>query len=84
MLKKYDGVASKDVCKIVTGHESWICAYEPETKQQFTVWVFEPEPKSTKVLCERSTAKQIGTYFFRKTGHVATVSLEQRRTVNSE
>ena len=34
MLEKYDGGASKHVYKIVTGDESWICAYEPETKQQ--------------------------------------------------
>ena len=33
MLEKYENGASKDVFKIVTGDESWICAYEPETKQ---------------------------------------------------
>ena len=44
MLGTYDGGALKDVYKTVTGDESWICAYEPETKQQSTVWVFEPEP----------------------------------------
>ena len=52
MLKKYDGVASKNVYEIVTVEESWICAYEPETKQQTTGWVIEPEPKSTKVVFE--------------------------------
>ena len=48
MLKKYDRGASKDVYKIVTGDESWIYAYEPETKQQSTVWVFQDEPNPTK------------------------------------
>ena len=37
MLGKYDRGASKDVYKIVTGDESWIYEYEPETKQQSTV-----------------------------------------------
>ena len=34
ILKKYNRGVSKDVYKIVTGDESWICAYEPETKQK--------------------------------------------------
>ncbi|EFN87503.1 hypothetical protein EAI_05529, partial [Harpegnathos saltator] len=39
---------------IVTGDESWIYtsvyAYEPESKQQSTVWVFQDEPNPTKVV----------------------------------
>lgn len=84
MLKKYNRGASKDVYKIVTGDESWIYAYEPESKQQSTVWVFQGEPNPTKVVRARSTSKQMVACFFGKTGHVATVPLEQRRTVNSE
>ncbi|XP_070070207.1 histone-lysine N-methyltransferase SETMAR-like [Drosophila takahashii] len=55
------------------------------TKQnKSTVWVFEDEPNPTKVIRGRSTSKQMVACFFGKTGHVATVPLEQRRTVNSE
>ena len=61
MLAKYDGDASKDVNKIITGDESWLCAYELETKQQSTVWVFEPEPNPTKVVCEKITSMQMVT-----------------------
>ena len=50
MLQKYVGGASKDVHNIVTADESWICAYEPETKQQSNVWVFEPEANPAKVV----------------------------------
>ena len=82
--KKNHGGASQDVYKIVTGDESWICAYEPETKQQSTVWVFEPEPNPTKVVCGKITSKQMVACFFCKTGHVATVPLEHRRTVNPQ
>ena len=49
--EKYDGGASKDVYKIVTGDEPCIWAYEPETKHQSTVWVFELEPNPMKVVC---------------------------------
>ena len=73
MLEKYDGGASKDVYEIVTGDASWICAYEPETKQQSTVRIFEREPNPTKVLCGKSTSKQMVACFFGKTEHVTTV-----------
>ena len=84
MLEKYDGVASKDVYKIVTGDESWLYTYEAETKQQSTVWVFEDEPNPTVVALGKITSKQMMACFFCKTDHVATVPLEHRRTVNSE
>lgn len=84
MIAKYDGGASKDVYSIVTGDESWIYAYEPETKQQSTVWVFQDELKPTKVARARSTSKQMVACFFGKSGLVATVPLKERKTVNSE
>ena len=82
-MQKYDRGASKDVYKIVTSDESRIYAYDPETKQQSIVWVFEDEPNPTKIVRGRSTSKLMASFFF-KTGHVATVPLEHRRTVNSE
>ena len=60
----------------------WINAYEPETKQQCTMWVFEDEPYPTKVVRGRRTSKQMVACFFCKTGHVA--SVEHYRTFNSE
>ena len=66
---------------LVTGVETWIYSYEPESKQQSTVWVFQNEPKPTKVVHSRSAAKQTIACFFGYTGHVTTVTLEDRRTV---
>ncbi|GFU40787.1 putative mariner transposase [Nephila pilipes] len=84
MLEKYIQGTSKAVYNIYTGDESWIYAYELETKQQSTVWVFQDEAKPTKVVRGRSTSKQMIACFFGINGHVATVALEQRRMVNSE
>ena len=42
------------------------------------------EPNPTKVICAKIISKQMVARFFSKTGHVATVSLQHRRTVNSE
>ena len=84
MLQKYDRGTSKQVYDNVTGDESWIYAYESESKQQSTVSVFQDEPNPTKVVPAPSTSKQMIACFFGKTRHVAIVPLEQRRTVNSE
>ena len=64
MLQKYDRGASKHVYHIVTGDESSVYAYEPESKQQSTVRVFQDEPNPTKVVRARITSKQMFAYFF--------------------
>ena len=56
MLEKYDRGASNNVYKIVTGDESGIYAYEPETKQQSIVWSFEGKPNPMKVIRGRSNS----------------------------
>ena len=84
MIKKYNRGASNAVYNIYTGDESWIYAYEPETKQQSTVWIFQDEPNPTKVVRGRSTSKQMVACFFKITRHVTTVPFEQSRTINSE
>ncbi|KYN31822.1 hypothetical protein ALC56_13961 [Trachymyrmex septentrionalis] len=69
MLKKFNRGRSNLVYNIVTGDETWIYSYEPESKQQSTVCIFQNEPKPTKVVRSRSAAKQmISTceYWFRR------------------
>lgn len=83
MLDKFNNGASNLVYYIVTGDESWIYAYEPERKGQSTVWIFQFEENPTKVTRSRSVAKRMVACFFTKTGHVATVPLENQKTVNS-
>ena len=85
ILQKYDRSVSKHVYDVVAGDKSWIYAYEPESKQQSTVWIFQNEANPTKVACARSTSKQmIACFCFGKIAHVAIVPLEQCRTVNSK
>ena len=54
MSDKYDNATSKNVYKIVTADESWLCAYESETKQQATVWIVETERNPTTVVCGKN------------------------------
>ncbi|GBP84571.1 hypothetical protein EVAR_64601_1 [Eumeta japonica] len=51
--------ASKIVYNINKDDESWIHGYDPETKQQSTVRVFQDEPNPTKVIRVKSTLKTI-------------------------
>ncbi|GBP47509.1 hypothetical protein EVAR_30597_1 [Eumeta japonica] len=41
------------------GDEYRIYAYDPETKQQLKVWVFQGESNTTKVIRAKSTLKQM-------------------------
>ncbi|CAH1985567.1 unnamed protein product [Acanthoscelides obtectus] len=43
---------------IVNGDESWIYCYEPENKRQSTVWVFQDEETTRKVIRSRSVSKK--------------------------
>ena len=62
---KYDGDASKDAYKNVTGDESWIYAYEPKTKQQSTVPTVRRGKSNESCSCKKyfetdvSSAKQV-------------------------
>lgn len=84
MIEKFEGGRSKRVAEIVTGDETWIYSYNPETKQQSTVWVFDDEPPPTKVIRGRSASKQMVAVFFRRSGPIASISLVERRTVNAQ
>ena len=48
------------------------------------MWASKDMLNITKFVGGKSTSKQMVVCFFGKAGHVVTVSLEQRRTVNSE
>lgn len=83
-LKRFDGGASNHVYSIVSGDESWIYSYEPESKAQSTVWSFVNELKPTKVIRSRSSSKKMVASFVSKSGHVSTVCLEDRKTVTAD
>lgn len=83
-LKRFNGGRSKAVYNIVSGDETWIYSYEPERKHQSAVWVFEDEVKPTKVVRSRSVSKKMVASFMSKKGHVATIPLQERRTVTAE
>jgi [histone H3]-lysine36 N-dimethyltransferase SETMAR len=83
MLQKFASGTSKQLYDVVTGDETWIYQFDPQTKRQSSVWVFENEEPPTKVKRPRSVGKRMVATFFSKTGHVATVTLEEGKTVTA-
>ena len=48
MLGKFDGGWSPRIWDIVTGDETWVYQYDPQSKQQSAVWVFLVENPPAK------------------------------------
>ena len=84
MLRKFDGGRSPRVWDNVTGNETWVYHYYPETKQQSAAWVFLDENTPVKLKRNRSASKQMIACFFAKFGHVASIPLEDRKTVTAD
>ena len=84
MLKYFDGCKSKALFDIVTGDEKLIYNFDPETKQQSTLWCTPTTSAPKKVLIDRSVGKQMVACFFRKRAFLDIIKLEAQKTVNSE
>ena len=82
--KKFDGGRSLHIWGITTGDKTWVYQYDPETKQQSALWVFSGENPPVKFKRNRSDCKQTIACFFAKFGHVATIQLEDRKTVSAD
>lgn len=84
MLARFDGGRSNSTWEIISGDESWVYSFDPETKQQSAQWTPVGGAPPQKFRRERSVAKQMVAVFVAKTGHVATVPLVQQRTVTGD
>ena len=83
MLAKYENSNLWQRSEIVTGDETWIYQYDPETKQQSKVWLFENEAPPTKFRKACSAGKRMVATFFSRSGHVATIPLVEQSTVTA-
>ena len=84
MLDKYDSGRSTATWDIITGDETWVYQFDPETKLQSPVWLFPRDPPPEKFRRSRSTGKKMVALFVTKTGPIATIPLEDRRTVTAD
>ena len=84
MLRKFDGGRSPRVWDIVPGDATWVYQYDPETKQQSAVWVFPDENLPVNLNRKKSASKEMIACVFANLGHVATIPLEDRKTITAD
>jgi len=57
--------------KVITGDESWVFDYDPETKLQSAEWHTKSSPRPMKARMSRSRVKTMIIIFFRQPWHCA-------------
>ena len=69
---------------IITGDESWVYWYDPETKSQSSQWKHSSSPRPKKARQVRSNVKVMLTAFFDSRGVVHHKYAPQGQTINKE
>ncbi|XP_067942994.1 protein GVQW3-like [Watersipora subatra] len=70
------------ISKVVTGDESWVYGYDPETKSQSSHWKSPGSPRPKKARMSRSNVKTLLITFFDIRGVVHSEFLPHGQTVN--
>ena len=68
--------------KVITGDESWVFDYDPETKRQSEDWHMKSPPRPKKVRMSRSRVKTMIIVFFDTRGIVHKEFVPPGQTVN--
>jgi len=69
--------------RVITGDDSWVYGYDPETKQQSSQWKSPGSPRPKKVRQSRSRSKSMLIMFFDIRGIVHHEFVPQGQTVNA-
>lgn len=83
-LKDFKNGTSADFRNIVTGDEAWFYNSDPLTKEQSKIWSEKGAAPPVKAKRERSVGKTMFAVFFSRQGVVASVPLEEGKTVTSQ
>jgi len=70
--------------KVITGDETWVYGYDPETKRQSMEWKGKDEPRTKKSRLCKSKNKVLLITFFDIKGIVHYEYLEEGQTINKE
>ena len=82
-LVQDSGGADEFLSHLVTSDETWICHFEPETKQQSMVWAPKGSNPPVKAMASAWKKKVMMTAFFDQKGVVTLDFLEGNATINS-
>ena len=84
LLKRYEEEGEEFIQRIVTGDESWVHYYDPESKRQSMEYRHKSSPSPRKFKVVASARKVMLTVFWDSRGIVHMEFLKQGNTVNSE
>jgi histone-lysine N-methyltransferase SETMAR len=72
------------ISKVITGDESWVYGYDPETKQQSSQWKSPNSPRPKKARQVRNNVKSMLIFFFDIKGIVHKEFLPPAQTINGK
>ena len=81
ILLKIDADEDRFFNQIITGDETWVYLYDPETKQQSKQWLLRESSGPIKFKSERSVKKVMATVFWDSEGVALVDFLENKKTV---
>lgn len=83
-LQKLKGKHRNFLDLVITGDESWVYGYDPETKQQSSYWKNPESPRKKKARMSRANFKTLLTLFFDTQGLVHCEYAPPGQTVNKQ
>ena len=83
LLDRYNNEGEEFLSRIVTGDETWVHHYEPESKRQSMEWKHPGSPAKKKFKTQHSAGKVMLTVFWGSKGPILEDYLEKGRTINS-
>ena len=83
LLNRYNNEGEAFLSRIVTGDESWVHHYSPETKRQSLEWKHPSSPVKKKFKSQLSAGKVMLTIFWDSKGPILEDFLEKGSTINS-
>lgn len=84
LMHKFDYDPNDFCVRIVTGDESWIYWYDPETKEMSKQWVTKGSKPPVKAKVVKSAVKTMLTLFFDAEGWLLADFLEKGRTITGQ
>ena len=82
-VQRFEREGEDFLSRIVTADETWISLYEPESKEQSTMWKTLGSPSQKKFKVSRSTKKQTFIMFFDIHGVILSHPVPQGQTVTA-
>lgn len=83
-LTRYQREGDSFIESIITGDETWVYEFTPESKQQSMMWKHPDSPVHKKFKTQPSARKTMATVFWDSEGLLLCEFLEPRTTINSD